>query len=156
MEYEDYKIIEYDSFKFQVFRDGRVFRIKPNYIKQAGQSISSGGYYVIQINYKTIKVHRLLGHIFLKLDLDDKTKVIDHIDGNKLNNNFNNLRVVSQLENCRNKQNVKGYVKKGNRYLGIIHNNDKKQIYKSFITPEEAIKWRNDKALEFGYLTIVK
>ena len=51
MEYEDYKIIDYDSFKFQVFRDGRVFRIKPNYIKQAGRSISSGGYYVIQINY---------------------------------------------------------------------------------------------------------
>lgn len=48
-----------------------------------------------------------MGRVILKAPLD---KVVDHINGNKLDNRRENLRVVTALENYRNKH---GYVHDG-------------------------------------------
>ena len=50
---------------------------------------------------KSRTVHQLVAETFLGYKRDGTTKyVVDHIDGNKSNNNLNNLRVVSHRENC--------------------------------------------------------
>lgn len=57
--------------------------------------------------YKLFKVHVLVGICFLGYDpsqYDRKnidTLVIDHLDGDKHNNDVGNLEVVSQRENIR-------------------------------------------------------
>lgn len=63
--------------------------------------ISKGGYYytVLSINKvrKTKKIHRLVAETFLQ-ENKDKTNV-NHIDGNKLNNNLCNLEWCNSSEN---------------------------------------------------------
>ena len=64
-------------------------------------SISNKGYYLITLsnnsNSHTYTVHKLVMEHFNRCAFDNE--VIDHIDGNKLNNNIDNLEYVTQKEN---------------------------------------------------------
>lgn len=70
-----------------------------NLLKKHSWCISKTGYAVARIGEKTIKMHRLLMNV-----IENTEAVVDHKDGNKLNNRKNNLRVCSQAENSRNKR----------------------------------------------------
>ena len=70
---------------------------------------NSNGYNHIMCNGKWIYRHRLMGYTFLVLDLNNPKDKIDHIDGNKLNNSLNNLRVVNQQQNQWNRTCAKGF-----------------------------------------------
>ena len=68
--------------------------------KNSNGSIDKNGYLIIKFKGKHYKSHRLCwilhyGHI-------DDNLVIDHIDGNVLNNKISNLRLVTVAENNRN------------------------------------------------------
>ena len=58
------------------------------------------GYFAYQIDGKTEYIHRLVAQTFLP-NTENK-KEVDHIDGNKSNNNIENLRWVTRSENLRN------------------------------------------------------
>lgn len=58
-----------------------------------------GGYYCVSVNGKLYRIHRI---IMTMLGQPIEGKLIDHIDRDKLNNNPNNLRVVTNVENARN------------------------------------------------------
>ncbi len=59
------------------------------------------GYYSVAINNKRYLVHRVVWVLFhYKID---RTLVIDHIDRNPSNNFIDNLRLVTQGENNKNK-----------------------------------------------------
>ena len=81
----------------------------------------------IMCNGKWIYRHRLMGYTFLGLDLKNPKHQIDHIDGNKLNNSLNNLRVVNQQQNQWNQPNAKGYVwnKRNKKWVAQIRLNGK-------------------------------
>ena len=49
---------------------------------------------------KTLQVHRLIAKTFCPID-DDEKKVVNHKDGNKTNNNINNLEWITQGQNVQ-------------------------------------------------------
>lgn len=61
------------------------------------------GYYQIKLSkngkLKTFKIHKLVIEHFL--NKISKGLVVNHIDGNKLNNNINNLEICTQKDNIR-------------------------------------------------------
>lgn len=58
------------------------------------------GYVVYKINGKTRLAHRLVAETFIPNP--DNLPEVDHIDGNKQNNNQKNLRWVSHKDNMKN------------------------------------------------------
>lgn len=58
-------------------------------------------YFDVFVNGRKIKYHNLLW-ILINGDIPENF-LIDHIDGNKNNNNIENLRLVTHQENCQNK-----------------------------------------------------
>lgn len=119
--------------------------------------ISSNGY-VLSVSsrpekYKNGKVIGL--HRYLK-GLSDKNIVIDHINGDKLNNLESNLRIATyQLNNANSiisKNNTSGYKgvrkTKNNKYWAYIKYNYKQIFLGSYNTKIEAAKAYNKKALE--------
>jgi len=112
-------------------------------------------YKCIKINKKNYYYHRVIYQLHNPdWDMDDEPRKnpIDHIDQNKLNNNINNLRLVSHQQNAFN-TNAKGYHhrKKSNTYQVYITINGEKKRY-SVKTEEEAIKLRAE--LKIKYHTI--
>ena len=68
-------------------------------------SLGSKGYLRVGLSnnkdFKTIRVHQLVAMSFLDYDRNGKLDVVvDHIDNNKLNNNVNNLQLLSNRHNC--------------------------------------------------------
>lgn len=76
-----------------------------NELRQVSINTSSDGYYNATFHIdnkpKSIRINRIIAHIHHGLDLDDTTKVVDHKDGNILNNHPSNLEVVDHTENVR-------------------------------------------------------
>lgn len=50
---------------------------------------------------KTFLVARLVAYTHLGLDINDKTTTVNHIDGNRFNNNLANLEIISLADNIR-------------------------------------------------------
>lgn len=78
------------------------FYIKKDIILK--QRISKHGYCTISFRRKSFLVHRLVAKAFI-LNPENKPQV-NHIDGDKLNNNLNNLEWCSRLENMRHAFNL--------------------------------------------------
>jgi len=105
-------------------------------------SIHRNGYREVKINKKIYQYHRIIFKIFNKnWDITDNSKnnLIDHIDRNRLNNNIDNLRVVTNQENCFN-TNCKGYSwhKRNNKWCVAIKLNGKSIWGGYFINEEDA------------------
>jgi hypothetical protein len=69
--------------------------------------LGKNGYYDVLLRNKEIKkkitIHRLLGLHFIENDDPINKYMIDHIDRNRTNNNLDNLRWVTPLENTLNR-----------------------------------------------------
>lgn len=104
-------------------------------------TLDNTGYLRGSFNKKPFLLHRIIYYAF-NLDwniYDTESELkIDHIDGDKLNNNLYNLRLVTQQENCFNKHNIKGYTKINNKYRVQIGLNGKKFYFGFYNTEEEA------------------
>ena len=76
---------------------------KRNFHKIMPQRIDRGGYWTVRLSNKgkdsTVYVHRLLGFAFL--DNPENKCCINHIDGNKRNNDLNNLEWATMAENMQ-------------------------------------------------------
>lgn len=107
---------------------------------------------------KSLKVHKLVAINFLNHIPNGMNSVIDHIDGNKLNNNINNLRIVSQRKNMSNmkRQTYSKYVgvsfdKRSNKWVSNIRLEGKGKFLGSFKCELSAAYAYNKKLIEYGF-----
>jgi hypothetical protein len=140
------------SDKFLISNDGQLFSIKTNRLIKL--NINKQGYYFYTASLgqrkknKMIKIHRAVAFMFV--NGYKKGLVVNHKDGNKTNNNFENLEWVT------GKDNTQHALKYGllNPCKPVICNQTQ-QIFKSI---KEASEWcglKTSKSIE-GYLRCEK
>jgi len=119
-----------------------------------GKAKSTYGYLQYTIKGKTYDVHRL---IFMYMDGSFAETDIDHIDGDRLNNKWNNLRKVSRETNLRNVGKRKTS-HKGVTGVGLQKSSKKWKVWIGkkyqkcgFNTFEEALHHRKTMEKELGY-----
>lgn len=109
--------------------------------------LSPYGYAVRRVSYgdreSDVRMHRQILGL-----LENKSAIVDHIDGNRLDNRRTNLRVCTQTENSRNRRrhtnNTSGYKGVSKRpsgsYRAQIKVDGKKIHLGTFASAEEAHK----------------
>lgn len=93
--------------------------------------LSDTGYAVRRYNGETYRLHRLIMNC-------PEGMVVDHLNGDKLDNRKCNLRICTQRENVNNRHNVKGYCYDKAKKKYMVRYNRK--YYGRYETEEEAIR----------------
>lgn len=131
--------VTFNSQKLMVYRNGDVWRLLKNgdYRFVENRANCAYGYNRINCNNKMVKRHRIIAYAYLNLDIENTTLQIDHIDGDRINNHVDNLRIVSNQENQHNQTKAKGYYwdKHANKWRTQIKLN-KKTIYIGYFDNE--------------------
>lgn len=97
-EFDENWIEIYDNPDYMINKNGTVVKINTRKIlAQADRN----GYKRVRLNGFMKSVHILVWESFNKQKVPEK-RYVDHIDGNRSNNNLDNLRVVTQSENMKN------------------------------------------------------
>lgn len=113
--------------KYAVNKLGEIYSFISN--RQLSRSIAKNGYRMVTLhdhnNPKNAYVHRIVADTFIPITEDDiknKRNMINHIDGDKTNNDIDNLERVNCLENNRHAH-ANGLIsKKQKLYLSIKPN----------------------------------
>jgi len=139
-------LIKYENNNLYSFRTHARSKNKKWYILKGAVNSNNGnrGYRSSDINGKSYKHHRLIYKLHnLQWDITDTSKLnqIDHIDRNKLNNNIDNLRVVTNQENQYNTDHKGCFWNKKNRiWMSAITVGGEKINLGCFVLEEEARK----------------
>lgn len=123
---------------YEITKDGEIIN-KHNGHKRVLQP-NTKGYLRVSINKKNLFVHRLVAEKYVP-NPENKPQV-NHIDGNKLNNNYKNLEWVTNKEN-RSHAMKKGLHLVGEKCSYSKLNNEKVKFirkYKDLITIDEFSK----------------
>ena len=103
---------------YEISNLGRVKNCRFNKLKK---SRIRSGYYSVTLfkdgELKSLSIHRMMADAFI----NNKKECVNHIDGNKLNNNLSNLEWVSYRENAVHRD-LKRKTKTGKANI-ILHSN---------------------------------
>lgn len=144
-------VVGYEQF-YEVSSYGRIKTLRGNRIMKP--NLLRSGYYQIGLRdakrkTKMHMVHRLVLGAFVGLsDLD-----CDHIDGNRINNNLENLEYVTPRENLirAGRRNSGKYptgvqpISRGGKFQASLVINKKRVYLGAFSTPEESAKAYQEK-----------
>ena len=138
------KKIKYDEGKLYVWREkqGNQKLKNPDWLELKGYVDKSIGYRRVMINYKLLLYHRVVYFVhnqnwnIYDSSMDNQ---IDHIDRDRSNNNIENLRVVTHLQNMWN-QDRKGYCfdKSNGNYKVYINVDGKRKSLGYFENEDDA------------------
>jgi hypothetical protein len=145
----EYKEFKRNKFTYLVGSNGEIIR-KESYIsngksnklrssKKLNGTITKKGYLAVELEGKFYFIHRLVAICFIP-NLNNKEQ-INHKDGNKLNNNVENLEWVT------NKENMEHSYKNG---FHINHFGEKARNFKYKFICEEHKEWGELTALEMA------
>jgi hypothetical protein len=95
-DYKNCKIL-IESNKYKIDINGNILNIKTNKIVKP---VLNNGYLRIYLCGYNYHIHRLVANNFIK-NVDLNKNVVNHIDGNKLNNNVSNLEWTTVSENAK-------------------------------------------------------
>ena len=128
------------------------------YSNKPSGTLNSSGYYNLKVGKIRCFNHRIIFAIYNNtIDFQDFN--IDHIDGNKLNNNPENLRLATNSQNqfnrAKSKNNTSGHKnvyfhKRNKKYFCKIKINNKDIHIGTFKTLELTIEARDKKAKEIA------
>jgi hypothetical protein len=154
----------------EVTKCGRVKRIRVDWMKRKtpigevdlNKLKHTFGYKNIGIQIKNdkqkkVQIQQLIASAFLDYKWNGNTLVVDHIDSNKENNNLENLRVITNRENCSKERTIKSglpvgvsYWKRDNNYFSRIYINKKSIHLGYFKTIQEASNAYQNKLKEIN------
>ena len=134
---------------YQVSNTGKVKSLKFGKEKELKSAVNTGGYlHVILFKNKINKsflVHKLVAMAFLDHKPNGMKLIIDHLNSNKLDNQIENLRIISQRENTSKERTKKSglpvgvyFYKQTNKFRSQIEIFGKRKFLGYFSTPEEA------------------
>lgn len=103
-----------------VWKNGR------NKGKRAG-TVNQNGYRLIFILNKRVREHRL-AFLYVKGNMPEKNRDVDHINGNRSDNRWENLRTCTRSENLQNKR-KNGYGTSKYRGVSFYKNRNKYEAY---------------------------
>ena len=103
------KEITFNGRKYIISNDGRVFfgekTLHAKYHQEVTQYLNQDGYKSVTLGITSKRmrrcVHQLVAMCFLEKPNDGKIYEVDHIDRNRTNNNVENLRYVTHVENVK-------------------------------------------------------
>lgn len=135
---EIYKEYPYDK-RYKVSNLGNVKGVKGFVLKYEK---SNSDYYRIKILKKNITIHQMVAQTFLGYKRNGTNNtVVDHINGNKLDNRLSNLRIISNRENLQKRGGTSKYVgvhKQRNKWLSNVTLNNVLYYLGSYNTEIEA------------------
>jgi len=147
-----YKEIPGYEGKYLISPDGEVITEKGNILKWD----TSNGYASVDLAYKNFSnfrkkyIHRLVALTYLGMPINNQLE-IDHLDGNKLNNNVNNLEWVTHRENLirgwkrRKKTCVPSNIyERGKKFIVLFNIDRELKNFGSYEDLSEAIGKRNE------------
>lgn len=98
-----FKEIEGYNNDYFITEDGDVISVKRGKKILLKKRVNSRGYYYVNLckngKYESICIHRLVGIYFV--ENNNGFNVLNHIDGNKLNNRYDNLEWCDQVHNMK-------------------------------------------------------
>ena len=141
----------YDNYEISSF--GRVRNVRTGRILK--NNIDTRGYYKVNLCMTTLNIHRLVCEAFN--ENPNNLKFVDHIDGDRKNNHYENLRFCSMGQNAMNRTKS---INCSSAYKGVTWNKrlqkwhsrikiNRKHIHLGFFEDEiEAARKYNEKAIE--------
>ncbi len=121
-------------------------------------SVSNTGYLMVEINKKHRTLHRFIFEL-QGIEIPEGMQV-DHINGIKTDNRWDNLRLVSPRDNAKNRAtstlNTSGTIgvcwhKANNRWFAQIHVDGHKTYLGSFVEFSDAVNARKNAEVLYGY-----
>lgn len=106
-----------DNTNYYISKDAQVYNNTGEYLCNISEPSDKLGYKQVSITLtdgkkSNFKVHKLMGNTWLVKPNDNQKYVIDHIDGNRNNNDLSNLEWVTYKENSKRAKSRKKYDKR--------------------------------------------